>query len=327
MVVPALDYRIEANGSDITQMLQLYTAQIIITDEAGYSADKLSITLADNGLALPENGAELVVSAGYLGELRPMGKYVVDEVTLAFPPDKMTISASAVPFEQSSGGAVPLQTQKSRSFPAGTINDLVSTIAHDHGLTPAVAPSLAAVTLPHIDQIDESDMNLLTRIGYSYGAIAKANGGSLIFVERGQGKNIRGDEMPVVTLSKSQVTSGSVTISKRNVFNKVVATYRDTKSAEDVELVAGSGKPEFRIKGMFATKERAALAAQKHLSTLVQSKRLSLKLPFSPNLVAEARLTLEHFRTGIDGDWSVIRATHNISTAGGTTSIECEAPR
>ena len=321
----ALDYRVEANGRDITKLLQGQNGQITITDEAGYKSDKLSITLSDTGITLPDSGAELTVYMGYRDNLRLMGKYVVDEVTLNFPPDSMTITANAAPLKKSNSGFTPLQSQKSRSFPAGTISDLVSTIAKEHSLAPAVAPNLAQEPLPHIDQIDESDMNVLTRVAKEHDAIAKANGGKLLFVERGEGKNTRGQQMPTITLIRQKVTSGSVKLSQRQAYKSVIATYRDTAAAKDVEVTAGSGEPVYRLKGMYADKKAAITAVQKRLKSFVRGKStLSLSLPFTPDIVAESRLVLQQFRTGIDGEWSIIKATHTMNSSGGVTSVEGE---
>jgi phage protein D len=58
-------------------------------------------------------------------------------------------------------GHSTLQSQKMRSFDAGiTLGDLVSTVAAEHGLIPAVDASLAGIQLEHTDQLSESDMNL-----------------------------------------------------------------------------------------------------------------------------------------------------------------------
>lgn len=325
MVAYALDYRIEANGKDITELLRGQVSQLTITDEAGYKSDKLSLTLADSGIALPEPGAELTAYVGYRNELRLMGKYIVDTVTLNFPPDSMAISANAAPFEQSKNGMTPLQSQKSRSFPAGTIYDLVMTIANDHNLAPALDAGLAKVQLSHIDQSDESDMNLLTRIAKQYDAIAKANGGRLLFVKRGEGKSTTGAAMPKIHITKEQVTSGSVKISQCRAFKQVVATYRDTAGAMNVEVAAGKGEPVHRIKGVFSDSVQASAAAQKQLKAFERGKRtLSLSIPFAPDLVAESRIILKDFRSGIDGEWGVTRATHTINSSGGITAIEAE---
>ncbi|SHI81867.1 contractile injection system protein, VgrG/Pvc8 family [Halodesulfovibrio aestuarii] len=326
MVEYSLDYRVEANGQDISALLKGENSQITITDEAGYKSDKLSITLSDAGFTLPDAGAELAVYMGYKDNLRLMGKYVVDEVAINFPPDSLTISANAAPFDESKFGLTPLQSQKSRSFPAGTISDLVATIANDHGLVAAVAPSLVQVALPHIDQLDESDMNVLTRIAKDHDAIAKANGGKLLFVERGEGKNIRGQQMPTITLTKNQVTSGSVKLSQREAYKSVTAIFRDTAASADIEVTAGTGDPVYRLKCMYNDMAAATTAVQKQLKAFARGKAtLSLSLPFTPDLVAESRLILKQFRTGIDGEWSVTKATHTMTASGGVTSVEGEA--
>ncbi|KAF1075914.1 contractile injection system protein, VgrG/Pvc8 family [Halodesulfovibrio sp. MK-HDV] len=321
----ALDYQIKANGKDITKLLQEHSAQITITDAAGYESDKLSIQLNDPGIAMPATGAELTVHLGEKDRLWFMGKYIVDEVALNFPPDSMAISANSAPFDKSTSGFSPLQSQKKRSFSAGTINTLVCTIANEHGLEPLVSPRLAKAVLPHINQIDESDMHLLTRIAKEHDAISKANGGKLLFVERGKGKNPRGEDMPVLTLTKQQVTSGSAKLSLRGTFKKVVATYRDTGNSDEVEITAGNAEPVFRLKGMYSSKQAAFMAAHKRLDLYKRGTwTLSLSLPLNPDLVAESKVILKQFRTGINGEWIITKATHTMSNSGGVTSVEGE---
>ncbi|WP_290922004.1 contractile injection system protein, VgrG/Pvc8 family [Halodesulfovibrio sp.] len=327
MVGYALDYRITANNDDITSLLQKYCAQITVTDAAGYQSDSLSITLNDPGIAMPQTGAELCVAMGDKGALTPMGKYIVDEVGLSFPPHTMTISANAAPFEGSSSGCSPLQSQRQRSFKACTLKELVCSIATEHRLEVAVSEKLGLIKLDHIDQMDESDIHLLTRIAKEYDAIAKVNGGTILFVERGAGYNSRGEPMPVVHLSQEQVTRGSAKISLRGAFKKIVSTYRDIAAAKDVEVVAGEGDPVYRIKGVYSNKETALQAAKQRLAFYERGKwTLSLSLPFTPELVAESRIVLDGFRTGINGTWSVTKATHSMSSSGATTSIEGERP-
>jgi len=47
----------------------------------------------------------------------------------------------------------------------------VGTIAGEHGLKAKVAEALKAFNYEHLDQVDESDINLLTRIGKDHDAI------------------------------------------------------------------------------------------------------------------------------------------------------------
>ncbi|XHF80608.1 hypothetical protein R3J30_02130 [Xylella fastidiosa subsp. multiplex] len=50
-------------------------------------------------------------------------------------------------------------------------------MAAEHGMTWAISPSLTGVALPHIDQTEESDINVLLRLAQRYDAIAKPAGG------------------------------------------------------------------------------------------------------------------------------------------------------
>ncbi|MDT9096786.1 phage late control D family protein, partial [Escherichia coli] len=67
-----------------------------LTDNRGFDADQLSISIDDSGglVALPPRGAELAVSIGWLGEpLIYKGLYTVDEVSHEGPADTIGITA------------------------------------------------------------------------------------------------------------------------------------------------------------------------------------------------------------------------------------------
>ncbi len=185
-------FRVIANNADITETVRKRLRQIRVTDETGVTSDTLEITLADHDpadrLRLPPTGAELEVFLGYDDHVRRMGLFVVDEIELSGPPSEMVIRARAAPYEASKGGRIDLQTQKTRSWPAGTtLGAMVRKIAGEHRMTPAVAVKLGAIALPHVDQTGESDMNLLHRIAKRYDAVAKPAGGRLVVVPRGEG--------------------------------------------------------------------------------------------------------------------------------------------
>ncbi len=124
----------------------------------------------------------MTVELGYegLGRVR-MGRYAVDEVELSGPPATLTVRGTAA--DMRSGA----KQRKTRSWEGVTIGGLVRTIAGEYDLTPRVTRGLAGVRLPHLDQTDESDLHLLTRLGERYDAAARAGGGRLVFARRGQG--------------------------------------------------------------------------------------------------------------------------------------------
>ena len=322
-------YRIEANGNDITAAIRQRFISMTLTDEAGIASDCMTLELDDSGagINLPATGAELRVWLGYEGAARFMGLYVVDEIELKGPPDRMTITAKAAPMKDSKAYTA-LHTQHNRSWTPRTLGDLAASIAAEHGLTPAVSPALASHKLPHLDQADESNMNLLTRVAKSVGGIAKANDGKLIIVPQGEGKTISGKSMPTVSIARTSGTSHSVKLIGRQDYKRVVTVWRDTNAAQDKEATAGEGEPVRRIRHVYPDQAAAEKAAQTSLEAYRRGKStLSVSLPGRTELAAEGRLTLSGFRSGVNGEWSITRVTHKLSAGGYVTDVEGEIPR
>lgn len=323
------EYRLTANNRDITDMIRARFQSLSFTDEAGLEADTLTITLADDQpqepIAIPSTGAELELFLGYDGQLDPMGLFVVDEVELSGWPGLLTISAKAAPFEKSTGGKNTLQSQKTRSWKRGTtLGDMVAKIAGEHGLTPACAASLRAISLPHIDQSDESDMHLLVRVGKKYDAVVKPAGGKLVLAKHGEGKSASGKALAAVTLTAAQATAYSLKLSRKEASGKVVAYWHATKKAKRQVVEMGEGEPVRRIRTQFATREQAVAAVRAELDKRKRGEAtVTVDCPGQTALLAEVPLTLSGFREGVDGDWIISRAVHALdSTSGYATNIE-----
>jgi phage protein D len=82
---------------------------------------------------------------------------------------------------------------------------MVTRIAAEHGLLPKVSEALGAVSVIHLDQNEESDLHLLTRLARESGAVAKPVAGYLLFVSRGEAKSASGRELPTIKVPPSQV--------------------------------------------------------------------------------------------------------------------------
>ena len=326
---PAFD--VIVNGTNVTSIFASRLSSITLTDEAGVQSDTVEIVLTDHlpyaKLEIPPNGAEIEVSLGYTFQRKYMGLFIADSIEVGGPPDLMRISGVASVNGTTSGGKTALTEQKNRSWPEGTtVSGLVSTIAGEHGLKPAVSESLASMTLPHLDQTDESDMSLLTRVALDLDAIAKPGGGYLGMFLRGESKTASGQDMPKLSLVRSQVSRWSYRQSLRDPAGKVVAVWRDHDAAADVEVMAGDGEPVRRLKRRFPAQDAAQRAADAEYN---RSQRggatVSVTLPGDPDLVAEARLVLAGFRDGVDGEWLIARVTHTIDSGGYRCDVEAEA--
>jgi hypothetical protein len=325
-------YRLLANQEDLTNTIRRRLISLRYTDEAGLDSDVLEIVLADNEpdhpIEIPPTGAELELYLGYDDMAERIGLFIADEVELSGWPGQMTIRARAAPFEKSKAGKINLQSQKTRDWDAGTmLGDVVKAIASEHGLIPAVAEDLASVVLPHLAQIDESDINFLSRVIRRYDAVIKPAGGKLALAKIGEAKTVGGRDMSTVTLTPSDVSSWRVSITKRETSGSVIACWHETEEAKRHEVQVGDGEPKTRLKMYYANQDLARAAAETELRKRERGTvSVSVTLPGRTDLMAEGRLILKGFRAGVNGEWSIKRAEHSLGSGGYTTSVEAETP-
>ncbi|WP_296652914.1 contractile injection system protein, VgrG/Pvc8 family [Paraburkholderia sp.] len=328
----APSYSLTANDSDITAIISDRFVSLSLRDESGENTDTLEITLADNDpdapIAFPPTGAELALSLGYDGKLTPKGVFVCDEITCRGWPAQLIISAKAAPWDQTPKGKIDFQSHKTRSWKAGTtIGAMVRTIASEHGMTSVVAPSLAGIALPHIDQSEESDMNLLLRVAKKYDAIAKPAGGKMIFAARGASQTASGADLPRIPITASDDSTFEMRRATRESAGTVVAYWHDKRAAKRQPITAGSGEPVKRLKQYFPTADMAMAAAKAELAKRSRHEyRISLNIPGDPRITAEAILDLSGFRQYVNGAWLITRAEHLLDKGAYRCVIEGERP-
>ena len=336
--------RVMVNGGDITDLILPRLVSVSIEDTAGIQSDRCEIVLSDHmplmPLAIPPAGAELSVALGYALQSLVVGLYVVEDVEVAGPPGLMRITGYAAAWGASSGGKTALTEQRNRSWPESTtVGTLVRTIAGETGFEPAVSEGAASISLAHLDQIDESDANLLSRVARDNGLVFKPGGGKLVMVKSGESTSASGQAMPAVVLKPSQVTRWRMQIRRREAAEKVVATYRDLNGAATVDVEvdgAAAYAGEDGVRGPVATRrlrrtyptEAAARAAAK--AELDEARRksrtLTVDCPGNAALAAEGRLIMAGFRSGVAGEWAVTEVRHSMDASGFRSSVTAELP-
>lgn len=331
-------FRVTVNGQNQTALFLPRVNSITITDTAGLQSDTCEIVLTDHlpiaPLAIPPTGAEIEIALGYLFAAQVIGIFIVDEVEVAGPPGQMRITGYATAHGASDGGKSPLTEAKTRSWPDGTtVAAMVGKIAGESGFTSAVTAEAGKVELGHVDQIDESDLNLLTRVAREYGLIFKPGGGALVLCKPGESTSAGGEPLPVVELTPKDVTSWSMRIARRQAYAKVIASYRDFGASEPVDVEV-SGEPEGvagvtqvkRLKRLYPTEAAARAAAEAEAKRGQRSaKTLSLRLPGRSDLMAEGRVMLQRFRDGVAGEWLITQVTHQLGSGGWSSSVEAES--
>lgn len=341
-------FTITAAGKDITQDVTARLVSLDITDTVDETSDSLTLVLEDTSetLAPPASGARLEVSIGYDFRNVRLGSFVVDEVELDGPPDIFSIRASSTPFVSDRGGKgkAEFTSRKSRSWSGKTIGEIVETIAGECGLTPVVDQSLRDTAVPHIDQVAESDANLLLRIARRYGAVLKPADGRLVIASADGGQTTSGKSLELTLTRRDESKYRFKFGGKLQSVTKVKTKVHDYTKAESTEIVADvdksggqflapEGASSEQIDAFYeqilsdagSTPETAKESAKTTAKRISRSKKqIALEMPGDPMIVAGMHVNLTQFRASISGRYKVISVRHSLSRSGYTTTITGE---
>ncbi|EOM7160335.1 TPA: phage late control D family protein [Escherichia coli] len=220
------DYMLMLDSRDITGNISDRLMSMTLTDNRGFEADQLDIELndADGQVELPVRGAVLTVYIGWKGfALVCKGKFTVDEVEHRGAPDVVTIRARSADFRGT------LNSRREGSWHDTTLGAIVEAIASRNKLEASVAPSLAGIKIPHIDQSQESDAKFLTRLAERNGGEVSIKMGKLLFLKVGQGVTASGKKIPQITITRSDGDRHHFAIADRGAYTGVTAKWLHTK--------------------------------------------------------------------------------------------------
>ena len=324
-------FKILANQTDITQSIQQRLISIRITDESGIKGDTLDIQLDDEPpIEWPRHGAELEVFVGFnkitndlnnnAGLVR-QGLYIVDEIAHSGPPNTLTLRGKASNLKQS------LKQPKTRSWDGMTLGDLVNAIAQEHRMSAKVGETLKDQAIPHVDQTDESDLHLLTRLAREVGAVVKPVAGFLVMVPQGEAKSVTGQSLPMITTTADQIKQHHVTQTEVSQYDAVTTYWHDTQTAKREAVQIGEGRV-FMSRHTYVDEATATNAAKAKLHQFKRSSlQLSLTLIGNPNLMAEGKINVTGLRSPINGSWVIERVVHQINDQGFTSRIDALPPK
>lgn len=311
--------------NDISLKIKDRLISLTLTDNRGLEADQLDITLSDhdNALAIPKRGAKIQLSLGWAdGELTNKGSFIVDEVEHSGTPDVLTIKARSADFKDN------IHEKKATSYHAKTLGEIVATIAKAHQLTPKVSKELADINIAHVDQTDESDLNLLSRLATDNDAIVTVKSGYLLMFSAGKATTVSGQPIPPITITRADGDQHRYSIVERESgYTGVKAYWSDKKEAKRQKVIVGKEDKLKVIRKNYKSEAEAKSAANAELN---RSKRnaatFSLTLALGrPDITPETPTILNGWKTDITSQaWLVIKATHSLSGSGLTTALELE---
>lgn len=244
-------FRVEVNGNDLTAELSHRLISMDLVDSVDEQTDSLTIDLdtaldGEQEIKMPRPGDRIEIQLGYNGKLTKVANaFVVDEVRIFGPPDTFSLTCSSTPFTaDSSIKSKTLITRRSQSYSSTTLGELARSVAARNGLSAAVSDELAGKAIDHIDQVDESDLNLLLRIVRRCGGVLKPMDGKLVIVPEGKGKSVSGKKVSV-TVYRAECATFEVTHGSRMAdVKEVKASAIDYNEAKTVDSSFGVKKSE-----------------------------------------------------------------------------------
>ncbi|MBJ2247448.1 phage late control D family protein [Pseudomonas haemolytica] len=322
--VPA--FRLTVDGNDIAMKVSPRLMNLDLTDNRGVEADQLTITLSDHDglLSIPPKGAVLRLWLGWSDTgLVDKGTYTVDETEHCGAPDVLSIRARSADLRKG------LKTKRERSWSNTTLGKVIGDIAMGNNLTSTVAGALGALPILQLDQANESDANLITRLGEEFDAVASVKAGCLLCIPAGGGKTASGLLLPHITLTRADGDQHRYLQADRDSYDGVRAYFYDVHSAKKQEAIAGGGENLKDLRHTYSDQQSALRAARAEFRRLQRgSATLSYTLAMGrPDLIPELTYTLQGVKAEIDEIiWYGGNVQHNLSPDGGyTVSLELES--
>ncbi|CAM5399730.1 hypothetical protein AFEL58S_02015 [Afipia felis] len=330
------DFTISADGIDVTDRFADRKIDLEVVDGTGTESDSAEIKIFDPDTMVdpPRHGAMLAIAMGYRETgLVPQGTFKVDQIYFEGYPHAIRITANAADNMKS------LKERRTKDYTNKSLGEIVNEIAGRHGLTGAVAPSLASVQFPllaggdksYIGQHEESDAAFLTRIADRLGGFWSPKAGRLVLARRGDGKSVSGVAGSVTITPQMLLgpSSYQVGFKDKPVHGEVEASYFDRgKVAREPVVESGGGDGvAYRFRTPFPSRKQAEDAAKGKVRELQRGKgSASFDCWGDATIRAEMDAVAKGIRPGVDGIlWSIERVTHSIGDNGFTSRIECES--
>ncbi|ASK93344.1 phage late control D family protein [Xanthomonas campestris pv. trichodesmae] len=326
MSYPIPQWRVVLDGVDLTERIAPRLRDLTLIECRGGEADQLDLRIHDHDgkMALPKRGVRLSVALGWKATgLIDKGTFIVDEVEYSGAPDIITVRA------RSADLTANMRIRRERSWHNTTLGAVLNTIAGEHGLTPRVAEALARTKLPHLDQANESDMNLLTSLGQRFDAVATVKAGALVFAPIGAGTTATGKPLPTATLTRRDGDQHRYSVADRDAYTGVRAYWVDKGKARRQSVLVGTDDNAKSLRESYADE---ATARQHAHAELERVKRGMAKIDYTlalgrADLSAEQKIFLDGLKPEISGiSWLIARVTHTLNGSGGfSTSMQLES--
>lgn len=321
-------FRIVADGSDITALINDRLLLLRTLDKPGLESDEFELRIDDRGgaIALPRRGAGIEIFLGYdTKPLQRLGRYTVDDIEVSGPPNTLVIRGKASDMRGSG------KSTRSGSWENAPLSKIVEDIAARNGWTPECP---VATVVPRTDQLSESDFNFITRLARDHDCTAKVANGKLLVMARQNGQTASGKSLSTITIQRNDVSRWQFRFTDRTTQSAVKSKYQDKKTGDLVNLTldnedAPAGLPSVHTdRHIYPNKSAAEQAAKARLAGFNRSTaEVRLEMVGRTDLFAERQINAVGFKEGLDGEFLVDSVEQVFAQSGWSTTVECNAGR
>lgn len=316
-------FKLTYNNRDISRQIDHYLKSITYIDRTLNESDELEIQLDDSSgkwanAWYPDQGAKLVFSFGYQGELVPAGEFEIDQVNLTWDSRGRSVTIKAL----SAITSKAMRTKREQAYENISLRVLAETVASR--LKMEVTGKIDSIMLERETQDLETDLGFLSRVAGEHGYVFSIKSGKLVFTKQ------------TSLLARTAIDSiGPDRVRSLNLYDTTGRTFRvashrhfDARKGRSIKY---STKPQEGVvgddedisEGYVENKGQAELRAEAKRLRITESQvRASVALHTGvPKLVAGSNVTLKGFGKR-NGKYAIESSTHTITSNGYVTDIE-----
>jgi uncharacterized protein len=308
-------FRLLANDSDITSLLNLESSRIEFTDESGDVSDEISLVF-EGAFKRPKYEDELKLWIGTKENgLFYCGLFLVQTSKYKDGAKKqIEVRATAADFSKG------LKVKRSQTYENISITKVCELIAKRNELQ--IKSDFDDIFISHLEQTNESDLHFLKRISKDYNALFSIKNNSLVFLKKIK-EGQKADSLPRFSLIVDDLIDISIESSNKTSYNSCKAIWRDTKDNTQKSVIVGDGEPTKIIKDSFENTADAKTKALAHLQKANSGTKVGTISCDGFVLFAGGVLSLSGTYED-DGEYEIKKAHHTIDESGWKVSIEIE---
>jgi len=304
-------FKIEANGKNVTDLIQKDLVSISFSDEDGNQSDEITIKVAGD-FKRPDYKDQLKLWLGYKEKsLFFCGLFLVQSTER--DSYGLTITATGADFSQA------LKQKRDTSYEQLSLKDIAQMVADRHSLK--LKSDFDDLLMPHLSQTDESDLHMMKRLAADYNGIFSIKNQTLVFMQRIK-ENKVSSELPIFDINVSECESYNIKHADKLIYGACEASWQDTKENKVKNIIVGDGTPILKLSGQFKTPAEAKLKAEAKLQKANRGTKTGSISMYGKEIYAGGTLKLSGVGED-DGEYSIKSVNHSFDS-GWNMSVEIE---